>query len=97
MSHQVRQKALSEEINRSEFSAGNRELGRPELVPIGEAFSGLDAGPLRTFPWKRWKSPLFTKDQGATLYRSRGYFIQWVTRLNGISQEDIRRRNNELR
>ena len=30
------QRALSEEISRSEFSTGDRDLGRPELTPLGK-------------------------------------------------------------
>ena len=38
----IHQRALSEEISRSEFSAGDRELGRPELTPLGECRGALE-------------------------------------------------------
>ena len=32
----IHQRALSEEISRSEFSAGDKELGGPKLTPLDE-------------------------------------------------------------
>ena len=40
----TRPKALSEEISRSEFSAGDRELGRPELAPLGKCSGAVELG-----------------------------------------------------
>ena len=34
--------ALSEEISRSEFSTGDRELGRPELTPLGKCSGAVE-------------------------------------------------------
>ena len=34
--------ALSEEIRRSEFSAGDKELGRPELTPLGKCTGAVE-------------------------------------------------------
>ena len=34
--------ALSEEISRSEFSAGDRELGRPKVAPLGERSGAIE-------------------------------------------------------
>ena len=34
--------ALSEEIRRSEFSTGDRELGRPELTPLGKCSGAVE-------------------------------------------------------
>ena len=33
---------LSEEIRRSEFSTGDRELGRPELTPLGKCSGAVE-------------------------------------------------------
>ena len=35
-------KALSEEISRSEFSTGDRDLGRPELTPLGKCSGAVE-------------------------------------------------------
>ena len=35
-------RALSEEISRSEFSTGDRELGRPELTPLGKCSGAVE-------------------------------------------------------
>ena len=34
--------ALSEEISRSEFSTGDRDLGRPELTPLGKCSGAVE-------------------------------------------------------
>ncbi len=35
-------RALSEEISRSEFSTGDRELGRSELTPLGKCSGAVE-------------------------------------------------------
>ena len=36
--------ALSEEIRRSEFSTGDKELGGPKLTPLGERNGAVELG-----------------------------------------------------